>query len=104
MAAAAVIGLVLILAIMVWVSLFVRAVRDYRGRIRNGSRAPALSVDQRGVTLHNVGARLDWPQIREIVIEQHPLPLPESLAVGSRLRTTIVFIPAGQAPGQITGP
>jgi hypothetical protein len=58
--------------------------------------------NQRGVTLHNLGARLDWDQIRGIVIEQHPLPLPERLAVGQRPRTTIVFIPAGQAPGQIT--
>jgi hypothetical protein len=102
--AAAIIGIVFILAITVWASLFVRAVRDYRGRIRDGSRAPALSVDHRGVTLYNLGARLDWAQIREIVIEQHPLPLPERLAVGSRLRTTIVFIPAGQPPGQVTVP
>ncbi|MBO0838681.1 MAG: hypothetical protein J2P28_24635, partial [Actinobacteria bacterium] len=100
--AAAFLGIVFILVITVWVGLFVRAARDYQGRIRDGASAPALSVDQRGVTLHNLGARLDWAQIREIVIEQHPLPPTEAIAVGSPLRTTIVFVPVDQAAGQIT--
>jgi hypothetical protein len=90
-------GLVLIWGITAWAIGLVR----HRRRITDDSLAPALSVDQSGVTLHSVHARLDWAQIREIVIEQRPLPLPDSEALGQQLGTTIVFIPAGQAPGQV---
>lgn len=101
---AAIFGVLLILVITVWAGLFARAVRDYRIRIRDGATAAVMSIDRSGVTLHNLGARLDWAQIREVIIEQHPLPPTERMAVGSPLRTTIVFVPAGQALGQIAVP
>lgn len=102
-AKAAIAAAVLILAITVWAGLFLRAVRNRRERMTDGSRVPALSIDQRGVTLHHLGARLDWAQIREIVIEREPLlPLRERFAVGSSWRIMIVFIPTGPASGQGT--